>query len=207
MAWTGTTVSFTFTRARQDHWNQVMCACNIMNSASADLRGSSDRHEFCYTNITMMLKSNTHSFSAMQWTPYSSIGYKTHPLRQDKTLLVIFTNSLLQLAVPGHRAAVCCCFPELSEVYIISSGVTGSECPRHSTETGLWTHPNAVFYPQSHWSHTYLSQMFDTKSDETGITNGCGRYRPSTANKESETIWHLILPIVYGYCVAYTNAN
>jgi hypothetical protein len=64
-----------------------------------------------------------------------SAGYKTHPLKQHKTPLVISGESLLQLAVPRYRAAVCCCLPALGNIDVISSGVTHSKSPHHNAET------------------------------------------------------------------------
>jgi len=67
----------------------------------------------------MILKSNIQSFSGLQEMLYKAVLNADAPLVtrhvpwDHATCHTIFRDSLLQQAVPGWRAAVCCCLPAL----------------------------------------------------------------------------------------------
>ena len=91
---------------------------------------------------------------------------------------MIFRDSLLQQTVPGRRAAVCCCLPALGRSVLpwvvwraVSVYVT-------TQKQKVSEHTQTLCSTLSLWTHTYLLQMLcNTKSDERGITNRCGRYQ------------------------------
>jgi hypothetical protein len=138
----------------------------------------------------MILKSNIHSFihscivRALTNAKQSSSEYrcctahKTHPLSQHTTCHMIFRDSLLQQADAGWTAAVCCCLPSLGRSLLpwvvwraVSVYVT-----THKQKVS--EHTKTLCSTLSFWTHTYLLQgLCNTKSDERGITNRCGRYQ------------------------------
>jgi hypothetical protein len=165
----------------------------------------------------MILKSDIHSFSGLQQMPNKAVLNTDAPLVtrhipwDSVQHAMIFRDSVLQQAVSGWTAAVCCCLPALGRstlprvVWRAVSVYVTTEQQKVSEHTQMLCSTLLL------WTHTYLLQMCNTKSDETGITNRCGRYQlwltcryhPSMDRQDAaETIWHLIHPMFYGYCVA-----
>jgi len=164
-------------------------------------------HEFCYANIIMILKSNIHSFSGLQQMLYKAVLNTDAPLVtrhipwDRATCHTTFRDSLLQQAVPGWTAAVCCCLPALEGLcYLEWCDGQSVSTSQHRNRRSLNTPKSCVLPCLS--GHTHIcyrccvtsSQMKEaSQTDVEGIS--CDSLEDITpADRQTTNSWNNLTP-------------